>query len=104
MQEELRRLYLILSSFLGEAKGGFDGTNLQLQFPCPRCIEKNGPKEAMKFNLECNLGRGVYHCWSCSSEGDKMSGSIFRLIREYGNEALMKDYQDVLDSIKNSDL
>lgn len=104
MQEELRKLYSILSSFLGEAKGGFDGTNLQLQFPCPKCIEKNGEKEAAKFNLECHLGKGIYHCWSCSAEGDKMSGSIFKLIRDYGNEMFLKEYQDVLESIKNSDL
>jgi DNA primase len=104
MQEELRQLYTILAAFLGEAKGGFDPSNLQLQFPCPRCIEKNGPKEAMKYNLECNLARGVYHCWSCSAEGDRMSGSIFKLIRDYGNDELLKEYQGILDTIKNSDL
>jgi hypothetical protein len=45
METELNRIYSILESFLGEAKNGFDGKNMQLQFPCPRCIENKEKKK-----------------------------------------------------------
>ena len=52
---ELDRIYSILVSFLGEAKNGFDGKNMQLQFPCPRCIENKGQKEALNITWKSTL-------------------------------------------------
>lgn len=100
---EFRRMYNILVSFLGEAKGGFDGIHTQLQFGCPHCAERYGDKELDKFNLECNFF--VFQCWKCSSEGeDEMHGSIFKLLKLYGNEKLYHDYKECVDSLKNSKL
>jgi len=104
MISELDKIYNILASFLGEAKNGFDGKNMQLQFPCPRCIENKGSKEVLKYNLECNISSQVFKCWSCCDEGDKMSGSILKLIKLYGNEQLLKDYKEAIHSFRESKL
>ena len=105
MIPEIVHLYNILSSFLGEAKNGFDGENMQLQFPCPRCIERDGIDEARKYNLEVNLQKQLFHCWKCSSnDDDEMHGSIIKLIRMYGNEKLLKDYKETIKSLKESSL
>lgn len=102
--DELDKMYNILASFLGEAKNGFDGKNMQLQFGCPKCIENKGEKEAHKFNLEVNLQIQRYHCWSCSNEGEQMSGSILKLIKLYGNEQLLNDYKEAIRSFRESKL
>jgi hypothetical protein len=100
---EFQRMYLILIAFLGEAKGGFDGEHTQLQFGCPHCAEKHGDRELQKYNLECNFF--VFHCWKCASEDeDEMHGSVFKLIKLYGNEQLYKDYKECVVSLKESKL
>jgi len=101
---ELDKIYSILVSFLGEAKNGFDGKNMQLQFACPNCVEKYGKSEERKTNLEVNIASGLYHCWKCSDEGDKMSGSILKLIKIYGNEKLLNDYKEAIRSFRESKL
>lgn len=102
--EELEKIYNILVSFLGESKSGFDENTFQYQFPCPRCVENKGNKEILKFNLECNTKKQVYHCWSCCDEGDNMSGSILKLIKLYGNEELLKEYKEAIRSFRESKL
>lgn len=104
MKQELEKLYNILTVFLGESKSGFDENNYQYQFPCPKCVERDGWVEARKYNLEVNIQRGVYQCWKCSSMDEHMSGSILKLIRMYGNEKLAQEYKDVLIEIRNSEL
>ena len=100
---EFQRMYSILITFLGEAKGGFDGEHTQLQFGCPHCAEKHGDRELQKYNLECNFF--VFHCWKCASEDDdEMHGSVFKLIKLYGNEQLYKDYKECVISLKESKL
>lgn len=100
---EFKTMYDILASFLGEAKNGFDNENYQFQFGCPRCAEKYGKKELNKHNLECNLF--VFNCWKCSSEGDDdMHGSVFKLIKLYGNDQLYKEYKACIESLKKSKL
>lgn len=100
---EFQRMYSILIAFLGEAKGGFDGEHTQLQFGCPHCAEKHGDRELQKYNLECNFF--VFHCWKCASEDDdEMHGSVFKLIKLYGNEQLYKDYKECVVSLKESKL
>jgi len=102
MDLELNKIYSILESFLGEAKNGFDGVNMQLQFPCPNCVEKYGRAEERKYNLEVNLSKQLYHCWKCADEGDEMHGSILKLIKIYGNEKLLKDYKEAIHSLRES--
>ena len=104
MKQELEKLYNILAVFLGEAKNGFDENNYQYQFPCPNCIERDGWMEARKYNLECNIQLGKYHCWKCDAIDEHMSGNIISLIRRYGNEKLAQEYKNVLSEIRNSEL
>lgn len=104
--QELEKLYNILTIILGESKNGFDGKNLQFQFPCPHCIEKYGWQEARKYNLEVTFEKGgVYNCWKCSSEGDDlMHGSIKKLIKAFGNERLLDEYISTIHSIRDNNL
>lgn len=105
MKHELEKLYNILTVFLGDSKNGFDDRTFQYQFPCPRCVEKDGWTEARKYNLEANLQKQVFQCWKCSSGGDdEMRGSIIKLIRMYGNDKLLQEYKDIIRSIRESDL
>lgn len=102
--DELDKIYEILVSFLGEAKNGFDGKNMQLQFACPNCVEKYGKGEERKMNLEVSISKQVFRCWKCSDEGDNMSGSILKLIKLYGNEELLKEYKEAIRSFRESKL
>jgi hypothetical protein len=104
MTKEIEKLYTILSSFLGESKNGFDDSNFQYQFACPRCVDRDGQNEARKYNLEVNLQKQVFKCWKCSSMDDDMHGSIVKLIRMYGNDTLLAEYKDVIRSIRDSEL
>lgn len=104
MIHELEKLYNILASFLGEAKNGFNEHNLELEFPCPCCIDRDGQGEARKHNLAVNLQKQVFQCWKCSSMGEPMKGSIIKLIKMYGNDALLAEYKDTIRSIHESDL
>ena len=102
MLPELYDIYHILSSFLGECKNGFDGDNMQLQFPCPRCVERDGNGEIAKHNLEVNLQKQVFQCWKCASQDEDMKGSIVKLIKSYGNEVILKDYKRAINSLRES--
>ena len=102
--EEFEKIYNLLVSFLGESKNGYDRSTYQYQFPCPRCIENYGENEARKFNLEVNLKINKFNCWKCGSEDGEMHGSISKLIRRYGNEQILKQYQDTIRSLIESDL
>ena len=104
MKQELEKLYNILVVFLGEAKNGFDENTYQYQFPCPNCVQRDGWMEARKYNLECNIQLGKYHCWKCDAIDEHMSGNIVSLIRKYGNEKLAQEYKNVLSEIRNSEL
>ncbi len=105
MKHELEKLYNILTVFLGDSKNGFDDRTFQYQFPCPRCVERDGWTEARKYNLEVNIQKQVFQCWKCSSGGDdEMRGSIVKLIRMYGNEKLLEEYKSIIRSIKESEL
>lgn len=102
---EINRIYDVLASFLGEAKNGFDGVNMQLQFPCPKCIEREGEGEASKYNLEVNLQKQLFLCWKCSSmDSSEMHGSIIKLIRMYGNGEILARYNEAVKSFRESEL
>ena len=104
MKQELEKLYNILVVFLGEAKNGFDDNIFQYQFPCPKCVERDGWMESRKFNLEVNLQKQLFRCWKCDSVDEHMSGTIVKLIRMYGNDKLLQEYKDIIRTIRDSEL
>lgn len=105
MTEEITKMINILSSFLGEPKERYCESSYQIQFACPRCVEKEGECERSKMNLEINLRSSVYNCWKCSSSGDEeMHGKISKLFKLYGNDDLWNEYKECLSSIRNSEL
>lgn len=101
--EEIKRLKSILDAILGEPKQELDDS-LQLEYPCPCCVEKYGNGEIRKYNLSISLLKQKFNCWKCSSEGDDMHGSIVKLIKKYGNETLLSDYRNIIKSIRESEL
>jgi hypothetical protein len=101
--QEIENLYNILVSFLGPSKCELDET-FQLQFSCPHCQERDGSGEKLKFHLEVNLQKGVYQCWKCASVDDSMKGSVYKLIRKYGNKNLLRDYKKNIKALRESSL
>jgi len=106
---ELKQLESLLISFLGNPKNTLD-ENLQLQFPCPRCIEEKGHNEANKYNLEITLAKGLFskgglfQCWSCGAVDDDMKGGVYKLIKLYGGRETLREYKAIVTSIKESGL
>jgi hypothetical protein len=104
VSQEIQQLKNLLDSFLGESKQDLDDS-LQLEYPCPCCIEKYGHNEARKYNLSLSLRIQRFQCWKCASEGeDSMRGSIIKLIRKYGNETILEEYKRIIQSIRDSEL
>lgn len=102
--EEIKKLKVILDLILGESKQELDNS-MQLEYPCPHCVEKYGFQEIRKYNLSLSLSKNLFQCWKCSSENDdEMRGSIVKLIRMYGNDKLLQEYKDIIRSIRESDL
>ena len=100
---ELRHLQDILSSFLGKPKNDVTETG-QLQFNCPKCIEEKGVHEVGKYNLEVNVYKGIFKCWSCCTVDDDMKGTVRKLILRYGGRETLKDYEATLNEIRSNKL
>ena len=100
---EIEKLKNILDVILGEPKQELNDS-LQLEYPCPKCIEKYGWQEARKYNLSLSLSKQKFQCWKCAAEDDYMHGSITKLIRLYGNEKLLNEYKQIIHSIRESEL
>lgn len=66
----------------------------QISFDCPVCsYEIKGLDHGDgKGNLEINYKRSVFKCWSCS-ETHNTHGSIYKLIKKYGNDRHLKRYE-----------
>lgn len=104
MVEEVKKLKNILDLILGEPKQDLDSST-QLEYACPRCIEKYGNGEIRKKNLSLSISKHRYNCWRCSSEGESdMKGSLTKLIRMYGNERLLSEYKGIVRSIRESEM
>lgn len=104
MIEEIKKLKGILDSILGEPKNDLD-SSMELEYPCPRCIEKYGNGETRKNNLSLSLSKNKFQCWKCASEGDTdMKGSVLKIIRMYGNERLLSEYKSIVHSIRESEM
>ena len=65
----------------------------QISFDCPVCShEIKGLEDGDgKGNLEINYKRSVFKCWVCA-ETHNTYGSLFRLIKKYGNNKQLKKY------------
>lgn len=100
---QFQKILDLLESFLGPSIRGFDD-NLQAQFDCPACaIDKGLYGGDGKHNLEVNVRHGVFKCWACS-QTNNMSGSIYKLIRTYGNKQLLEAYKNEIYTIRQSKL
>lgn len=100
---ELQQIERLLESFLGPSKDGID-SNTQLQFNCPMCAMEKGIYEGDgKYNLEVNIQKNIFRCWACS-ETHGMSGRIPKLILKFGNERLLKEYRELIATIRSSKL
>lgn len=96
---EIERIYGILTSFLGESKqGGYSSSLTQYQFNCPYCAEEEGAPDN-KYNLEVSFAIMKFHCWK-----DNMAGSLSRLIKRFGGKQLLKEYYELIKSLKASKL
>ena len=100
---EIHKIKSLLDSFLGESKYDLSDS-YQLEYPCPRCVEKYGRNEALKYNLSVNLRKQMFQCWKCVSEDDDMHGSITKLIKLYGNEKILDEYRQCIKELRESSL
>ena len=71
----------LLEFYLNTTLGNPKFTHQGLSYDCPKC-DFNGHKK----NLEINLERGVYNCWSC-----RYSGIIKMLMEDYANNPNFKN-------------
>jgi hypothetical protein len=85
------KLETIFASFLGNSARGVSERG-QVQFDCPECCDS-------KFNLEINFSKGVFQCWKCNK-----SGKLSKLIKQFGNEQILKDYFNEITNIRESRL
>jgi DNA primase len=83
----------ILEDVLGDYKFHNDYKG-QISFDCPVCsYEIKGLESGDgKGNLEVNYKYNVYKCWSCA-ETHETHGSIYKLIKKYGNKKQLKNYE-----------
>lgn len=83
----------ILEDILGEPKMHNDYRG-QMSFDCPVCShEIKGLDDGDgKGNLEVNYKYNVYKCWVCA-ESHETHGSIYKLIKKWGNQKQLKKYQ-----------
>lgn len=101
MPPEYKNIELLLESFLGKSKNGLSESG-QLQFACPKCIEEKGHAEESKFNLEVNLKKLVFKCWSCSTVDNSMEGRLSKLIKKYGNSLIYGEYRKQVEGLVKS--
>lgn len=102
MTNDIKKLQDILSSFLGEPKNDISGSG-QLEYPCPMCKNDIGEQENSRFHLNVNLFKQKYHCFRCSaSDVNHSHGSIVKLIKLFGNESILHEYQETMKIIRES--
>lgn len=84
--DEFETIVEIISEFLGDPKKVYENTS-QVSWDCPVCDE-----DSHKGNLEVNIDKGVFHCWSCG-EFEGTHGTLNKLFDKYGNRKQKKLYQ-----------
>ena len=89
MTADKETIVRILVEILGDPKhvGKDKG---QYSFNCPVCDEGRN-----KGNLEVNINKNVFHCWSCdaNSDSDNNKGTLGKLIRLHGSSSQLKLYR-----------
>lgn len=90
----------LITDILGEPKSQY-GRGGQYQFNCPICSAEKGVRTDNKYNLEVNLDKNVYNCWSCTDN----HGSIKKLVKLWGNRDQKKRIKILLpdETIINSE-
>lgn len=88
--------YSILLEILEDIFGEYRNHNdyrCQVSFDCPVCSYEIKELDTLdgKGNLEVNYKYGVYKCWVCSESHDT-HGSLYKLIKKYGNPKQLKKY------------
>ena len=83
----------ILEGILGKPKNHHKSKG-QMSFDCPVCSYeiKGLSKGDGKGNLEINYEHNVFKCWACSETNDT-HGSLYKLIKNYGNKNDLKQYK-----------
>ena len=85
MQDEQEIILDIVRNFLGKEKLHYESKG-QYSFNCPYCDEGRN-----KGNLEINVFKHVYKCWSCGDSNDT-HGVLGKLIDEFGTKKQKKIY------------
>ena len=85
MQDEQEIIVDIVRNFLGKEKLHYESKG-QYSFNCPYCDEGRN-----KGNLEINVFKHVYKCWSCGDSNDT-HGVLGKLIDEFGTKKQKKIY------------
>lgn len=78
-------IFDILIQILGNPKTHYDSKG-QASWNCPVCDDGGN-----KGNLEVNYFKDVYKCWACEEIYDT-HGSIYKLIKSWGNKEQLKNY------------
>lgn len=88
MENDVEILLDLIEEILNEPKKVYSTKN-QYGYDCPNCRDLKGlDKGDGKGNLEVNLSKFVFHCWSCG-----ISGPLGKLISQYGSKKQRKLYE-----------
>jgi DNA primase len=100
MESEFEVLLELIEDVLGEPKKTYETRN-QYGYDCPNCMDIKGMDNGdNKGNLEINLNKFVYHCWSCD-----ISGPLGRIFDDYGTKAQKKVYNLIKpEELKQDDI
>ena len=83
--DEFEATVELISEFLGNPKKIYESRS-QISWDCPVCDDGKH-----KGNLEVNIEKGLFHCWSCGdSEGTH--GSLGKLFDKFGTRKQKKLY------------
>lgn len=86
-ETEVEVLLELVEDVLGHPKKVYDSKH-QYGYDCPNCMNIKGLDNGdNKGNLEINLNKFVYHCWSCG-----VSGPLGKLFDDFGTKKQKKVY------------
>jgi DNA primase len=83
--DEFESIVELISDFLGDPKKIYENKS-QVSWDCPVCDDGRN-----KGNLEVNIDKEVYHCWSCG-DTEGTHGALGRLFDKYGTKQQKKLY------------
>jgi DNA primase len=86
MEDEFDIVVNLITEFLGDPKKIYEN-NSQVLWNCPMCDEDKN-----KGNLEVNVDKAVFHCWSCSEVNDT-HGPLGKLFDMFGTKKQKKVYE-----------